>query len=279
MDNQNTEIYHQEAPIIEQIQGIPTITQPDLKAEGTTASEIFGNLVDGQKTTEPVVDEPISPPVAVKIDDLELTHDQIKEYKAQAELIPQLKQRAEIADQITQLWEQGPEGQKRVIEALQELAGVSQPVSSTQQQTVDTNGFPVEDLSDEGKYLFEENKKLKEELKAVNEYVNSQIKTQKIAQVDHQTNQAIQSLKDSFNVEVSKEDLYQAVNQTGITDLEAAWLKVNKAKLTQPAVTPPAQVIKPVSPTGTTGVFSTKGMSASQILRHLDSGLSPAENN
>ncbi len=184
-------------------------------------------------------------------------------------------QRVQWADELERIWSSGPEGQRRVIEGLQQQAGY-QPTTQTQQEL----GIAQDELSDEGRFLLQQNTALKQELNQTRQQMAKALESLEQYVGEQRTgDQAAQTaarLKSEWGVDVQPSQLREAVKRTGIQDMEGAWLKENKALLrTAPGAAPQ---VKPNTPQGHDKTFDPNSpeMSADRMFNLLLKGYQPS---
>jgi hypothetical protein len=93
---------------------------------------------------------------------------------------------------------------------------------------------------------------------------------------DTEARRTADRLRNELGVEVTPEELREAQRRTGLDDLEAAWLKANKARLVQGAYVQGHRSgarARPVSPAGDSRTPDLTTMTADEILAAINSGL------
>lgn len=192
--------------------------------------------------------------------------------------------RTKDAQVILEAWNSGdPKVRQQIATVFMQEAGLTQP---TLNQPTSTPEIPYEELSDGEKYLYQQNQQLQQKLAHFEHQNKSLVGTldelKGYIQGQRGTDQAIHEaaqLSAKFGITVSAQELTESAKRTGISDLEAAWLKENSTKLTK-GFKQEEKVVKPNTPSGQTRTFDPKapGMTADRIISLLNKGFTPKDN-
>lgn len=246
--------------------------QSDPQAQTTDANKPGTSTTDNQESTQPALEldgEQI--PLEQAREWLSKGRDATRKWQEAADLKRQAEaqlQRVQWVDELERAWQAGPEGQRAVIDSLQRMAGFQTPQGPQ---------LNPDDLSDEGRILAQQNAQLRQEITHVRQEMAKALESFERYVGDQRiTDEAAQTaarLKSEWGVDVQPHQLREAAKRQGIQDLEAAWLKENKALLRQPAAEP-----KPKSPVGRDKTFdpNASGMSADRMFRLLVQGYEPS---
>lgn len=157
------------------------------------------------------------------------------------------------------------------------IAGGSQPASSPSPSV----GLPPnwEEWTDNERELYQENQHVKAQLaqlgstlKEVREHLAGQTQRD---QRSLAAREAAEALSTEWNVQVTADQVLEAMIATKLDDPEAAWLKANKASI-QNAMARPAPAAKKPNTPGTRGkTFDASHMSADEIRSRMSRGEIP----
>lgn len=194
-------------------------------------------------------------------------------------------QKAQWVEELEMAWQSGPDGQKNVIDSLMRMAGFENNMLAPNNSGLPAN-IDLDDISDEGKLLFAENKQLKSEILQMKSHFDRALQTFEGYVNENkfmdQAQSTAQKLKAEFGAEVTAQELRDIVKKTGVQDFEAAWLKENVDNLKKgmfQAGHEAASKKKPNSPGGSTRTFNVNdpGMTADKMARLLREGFVPSE--
>lgn len=194
-------------------------------------------------------------------------------------------QRVQWVQELENAWNAGPQGQRAVIESLSKMAGID-TVTNGQPTNMQHPTIDPQDLSDEGRVLFQENAALRQELQAMKNTVDRVIGTfEGYVNENKYMDQAqltAQKLKEDFGAEVSAQELREIAKKTGVQDFEAAWLKENKDQIKKGMFQAGHQAgsrKKPNSPGGSTRTFNVNDpkLGPDKMAELLRAGYVPSE--
>jgi hypothetical protein len=136
-----------------------------------------------------------------------------------------------------------------------------------------------EDMSDEAKavvsVLMPQMQAMQNQIQAMSKTLPEVSAFVKGSQAERQATTAAGAIKSEFGVDVTPQELSDAVKATKISDPHAAWVFQNRTRIQAQAATQAAQAAgeKPATPPAAQGrVFDPQGMSAEQIFANLQAG-------
>lgn len=220
----------------------------------------------------------------VKIGDLELSRDELldlvekgRDYTRKTQQLAEERRRFREVAELYETFNSLPDDQKQaVVDAIIERA--SQREGGVARQLREY-GYDedfvrvVEDIEDRNAKLMAKVAALENTLARLLPEFEGFVKEVK---GDVEAQEAAKRIAEELGVEVSPEELRAAQAKTGLDDLEAAWLKLNKAKLVAGAFVKghkAGSVRRPISPAGEARTPDLSKMTADEILRAVESGL------